>query len=310
MPPLGRCYTNRHERKSNLDMKKADSDLYPERLCGRISKSGDRIRVGKERSGIERVEVDIRREGFAPHRHDTYAIGLTISGVQAFRYRGARRYCLPQQCHILHPDEVHDGSPTSLAGFSYRILYVAPSLVQKALGGKPLPFVAEPVVNLRVEQFGLLARLWNVGDDLDDVEDDEIALSITGFLERLSRCREPNGRRLLPWAALQRACDRLAAEPSIRCSMEELEAVSGLDRWTLARDFRTAYGTSPRGFRTMRQLDQVRRLLVQGVSFVDAALEAGFSDQSHMTRMFKRAYGLTPLQWVIAVASSGTAFKP
>ena len=42
---------------------------------------------------------------FSPHRHDTYAIGITTAGVQEFRYRGRRHICLPGQLHFLYPDE-------------------------------------------------------------------------------------------------------------------------------------------------------------------------------------------------------------
>jgi AraC-like DNA-binding protein len=271
------------------------------RLCGQNTEFGDRIRLGQGRFGIERVEVDIRGEGFSPHRHDTYAIGLTVAGVQTFRYRGSRRYCLPRQSHILHPDEVHDGSAGSCAGFSYRILYIAPFLVQEALGGRPLPFVADPVVNPGANHLGFLSRLWNVNDDLDDVEDDEIVSAIVSFLETCSQGDRPAPRRALPWKALRRVREMLAADPATRCASQELEMVSGLDRWTLAREFRAAFGTTPRSYRTMRQLDKVRSLLVRGVSPTDAALEAGFSDQSHMSRMFKRAYGFTPMRWMTAV---------
>jgi AraC-like DNA-binding protein len=81
----------------------------------------------------------------------------------------------------------------------------------------------------------------------------------------------------------------------------ELERAADLDRWSLARQFRAAFGTSPSRFRTMRQLDQVRRLMRSGTSLADAALAAGFADQSHMARQFKRAYGLTPARWLTAI---------
>ena len=96
--------------------------------------------------------------------------------------------------------------------------------------------------------------------------------------------------------------DALVAEPAKRHSMGELERLAGLDRWTLARQFRTAFGTSPGRFRTMRQLDRARRLLRGGTSLAEAAVDAGFADQSHMSRHFKRAYGLTPARWVSAFA--------
>ena len=42
--------------------------------------------------GIERIQAQFRGNAFEPHRHDTYALGVTIRGVQTFRYRGERRY--------------------------------------------------------------------------------------------------------------------------------------------------------------------------------------------------------------------------
>jgi AraC-like DNA-binding protein len=88
--------------------------------------------------------------------------------------------------------------------------------------------------------------------------------------------------------------------------MDELERISGLDRWTLARQFRAAFGTSPSRFRTLRQLDCVRRSLRNGAALAQAAAEAGFADQSHMSRRFKSAYGLTPAAWA---AASGVATR-
>jgi len=93
----------------------------------------------------------------------------------------------------------------------------------------------------------------------------------------------------------------IAARPAERHPIAELERVAGLDRWSLARQFRAAFGTSPSRFRTMRQLDQVRRLIKSGSGLAEAALDAGFADQSHMSRQFKRSYGLTPARWTTAL---------
>src|ERR1700730_12268131 len=116
-----------------------------ERSCRRRS---DSIRFGPSAPGVERAEVFLSTFTFDPHRHDTYAIGITTAGVQIFRYRGSRRICLPGQLHVLHPDERHDGAAGTDDGFGYRILYIAPELVRDALAGRALPFVADPVPEL------------------------------------------------------------------------------------------------------------------------------------------------------------------
>ncbi|GAT66849.1 araC family transcriptional regulator [Planomonospora sphaerica] len=267
-------------------------------LTGRTG--GHRLRFGSGAAGIERLEASLIGEGFAPHRHDTYAIGVTLAGVQTFRYRGELRHCLPGDWHVLHPDEVHDGMPGTDEGFGYRILYVDPFLVQQALGGRPLPFVADPVVRRRDVRPPLSACLRRIDEPLDDLERLDVALLVADLLERHSAPR-PGGRAGLALEELSRVRELITEDPVTRRSVEELERISGLDRWTLARQFRAAFGTSPTRFRTMRQLDRVRRLLRGGTPPREAALEAGFADQSHMTRMFKRAYGMTPGAWTAAL---------
>lgn len=262
--------------------------------------AGHRLRIGRGAEGLERLEASFTGQAFSPHRHDTYAIGMTLTGVQTFRYRGERRHCLAGEGHILHPDEIHDGGAGTEEGFGYRIIYVDPSLVQQALGGKPLPFVANPIIKHRDMDPALIACLNDIDEPIGDFERLEIALVIAEVLERHSSA--PRKERVpLQLASLLRVRDLIAGDPKVQHPVKELERVSGLDRWTIARQFRAAFGTSPTRFRTMRQLDQARLMIHGGMRLCDAALEAGFADQSHMSRMFKRTYGLTPARWAAAL---------
>jgi len=117
-----------------------------ERSCGRPS---DWLRVAPSRPGLERVEAFFSGHAYDPHRHDTYAIGITLHGVQSFRYRGAPESSTLGQAFVLHPDELHDGHAGTPAGFGYRILYLEPRLIQDALEDAPcpLPFVRDAVSN-------------------------------------------------------------------------------------------------------------------------------------------------------------------
>ena len=246
------------------------------------------------------MEAHLHGQAFAPHRHDTYAIGITLSGIQTFRFRGERWQCLPGQCHILHPDETHDGGAGTDAGFCYRIVYIDPGLVQDALRGSPLPFVGHPVVDAARLPASGAADVWDFDEDMDDVARIEFVVTVANLLVgAASGTARTTGTLAL--GRLSRVRDLIAAAPAERRSMDELERLAGLDRWTLARQFRAAFGTSPSRFRTMRQLDHVRRLLKRGTPLVEASIKAGFADQSHMSRRFKSAYGITPGDWVSAI---------
>lgn len=284
-----------------------------EGLCVRASidraRAANRLKIGQGSEGIERLQAHFMGQAFSPHRHDTYAIGVTLSGVQTFRYRGKQRHCLPGQCHILHPDETHDGGAGTDEGFSYRIIYIDPCLVQQALGGKPLPFVPDPVVQSTDIAQELLTNILEMEEPIDGVRRVDIATSIAGLLEAMGlggKSRQPS----ICLRSLLRVRDLITADPGVWHSIEELERAADLDRWALARQFRAAFGTSPSRFRTMRQLDRARRMMKRGMPFAESALEAGFADQSHMCRMFKRAYGLTPSQWLAALQSPLSSKNP
>lgn len=269
-----------------------------EGLCQNAGIYG-RVRIGTGAEGLERLEAFFKGQAFAPHRHDRYAIGVTLRGVQTFRYRGERRQCLPGEGHILHPDETHDGGAGGDDGFGYRIIYIDPALVQEALGGRPLPFAADPVVKRR-DMKSLADCLADFDEPIADLDRLDIASTVAGVLER---CAASSSKRRAPlhMTALSHVRDLILDDPTILHPAEEFEAVSGLDRWTVARQFRAAFGTSPTRFRTMRQLEVARGMIEGGAAICDAALDAGFADQSHMSRMFKRTYGLTPATWVRAL---------
>jgi AraC-like DNA-binding protein len=266
-----------------------------ERSCG--FSPGDYIRTAPWCAGLERIEGFFFGHAYDPHRHDTYAIGYTLTGVQCFNYRGARAASTPGDTMVLHPDEAHDGRSGSETGFCYRMIYVEPSLVLAALGGhrRALPFAPEVVRR----DARLLDVLRTVLDDLDAGIDD---LQADGFLAGLSDilCVADGATVAKPRQgahAVRRAAEFLDEAGGRAVSSDELETVSQLDRFTLTRQFRAMLGTSPYRYLTMRRLDNARLLIRFGASLADAAMEAGFADQSHMTRQFKRAYGLPPGSW-------------
>jgi AraC-like DNA-binding protein len=77
----------------------------------------------------------------------------------------------------------------------------------------------------------------------------------------------------------------------------ELEAVTGLTRYDLARQFRLICGTSPYRYLLMRRLDTAREQLARHGPLVEVAYDAGFADQAHFTRTFRAAFGLTPARY-------------
>ena len=271
-----------------------------ERSC---SLGSDSIRFGPSANGIERAEVHLAACAFEPHRHDTYAIGITTAGVQTFRYRGSRRVCLPGQLHVLHPDELHDGAAGTDEGFGYRILYIPPDLVRDALGGAELPFVADPVQAPIPATRRIASLLIDIAEPINELTSAEIAAAVADSLVSLSgKARHRQAR--IDLTAVQLVREYLTVHACEPTPASTLEQVAGIDRFTIARHFRWAFGTSPDRYRTLRRLAVARAAIEGGRSLARAAAEAGFADQSHMTRQFKRTYGLTPGRWMALMTAA------
>lgn len=246
--------------------------------------------------GLERIEAYFAGHGYDMHRHDTYAIGRTLRGVQSFQYRGGWRHSLPGGTMVLHPDEAHDGEAGTQDGFHYRMLYVEPALIQQILGGQPLPFIAgglsaDPRLFAATD-----ALLRSVEHSMDPLEQQDALFDLAHALNRVSGVAAP--RQRFDYQAAERAREYIHSALDRTLTLDELAAHSQRDRWSLSRDFRLLFGTSPYRYLSMRRLDLVRALLVQGQPLAHAALAAGFADQSHMTRQFRQAYGLPPARWL------------
>jgi AraC-like DNA-binding protein len=268
-----------------------------ERSC--TASPDDWIRTAPPQPGLERLEAFFAGHGYDPHRHDTYAVGLTLAGVQSFGYRGATLHSAPGQAVILHPDEVHDGRAGTEAGFRYRLAYIAPRLIREALGdgGRALPFARDAVTDDRRMRRAIAPALADLGAPLEDLQRDEIIADVAAALAALDGSA---GRIAVDdgcFRAVTAAREFLDANLGQRIGSGELEAITGLDRFALARHFRACLGTSPYRYLVMRRLGRAGQLMLSGTSLAETAAASGFADQSHMARQFKRAYGMTPGRW-------------
>ncbi|HUN30822.1 MAG TPA: GNAT family N-acetyltransferase [Trebonia sp.] len=265
------------------------------------------VQASRPADGVELFRARLRGRPFSRHRHDVYAIGITEEGVQAFDYRGTVEHCLPGQVYVLHPDELHDGRADGPGLFGYRQVYVSPDRIAgalPALTGRPgpLPF-APPVASDPI--LALAVRTAFAGTP-EPLALDALVLQLAEGLLRSSRAPLAGIRRgRVDPAALERGRDFLRSRLTVVQS-SEVEAVTGLDRYQFARQFRAVYGTSPYRYSMMRRLDVARGLLGEPRPLAETALLVGFADQAHFTRAFRAAFGMTPGRYTqLRAARSG-----
>jgi len=251
--------------------------------------------------GIEAVTL-VSNQHFPRHSHDQFGIGVidwgghrSWSAVGAINARAG-------DVIMVNPGEIHDGAPLSGESRRWRMIYFDSQWMAREAAQE---FAGEFEIVRPVAQDAALARLFNrlfarlTSTQTDTLAIEECLLSTTmRLLGRHSVARRtPDG----PSPSVAKAMERLHAAVDEQVSLAELAALAGVSRFKLLRSFAREMGITPHAYLLQHRVQTAQRLLAAGRTPVQAAMQAGFADQSHLTRAFLRYTGVTPARYRAAV---------
>ena len=102
----------------------------------------------------------------------------------------------------------------------------------------------------------------------------------------------------LPPSAMRRVREHVEVHLSESMDLAELAGVAGLSVYHFARAFKQSIGVTPHYYLVHRRIERAREMLARSeLPLSEIALAAGFSDQSHLARHFRRMLGMTPGQF-------------
>ncbi len=93
---------------------------------------------------------------------------------------------------------------------------------------------------------------------------------------------------------IQRALSHIEKHFTDTVYLEDLAGLAGLSVCRFVTVFRRQVGLTPHRFICHQRIRYAKSLLRDGVPMAQAASEAGFFDQSHLSRHFKNICGVTP----------------
>ena len=250
-------------------------------------------------SGVEAVEAD-SAHSFGRHMHDQFGIGLIVGGAQKSASGRGPVEAGAGDIITVNPGEVHDGHPIGDHGRSWRMLYLDPAVMAAAIAdisdGRTADFVfTHPVISDRQKVREFCAVYAGMTETTNTLAPEAALLQLVASLA--GELREP---QFLP-PAIGRAREKIDDDPAAAITLADLAAASGLSRFQVVRHFNEATGLTPHAYLVQRRLALVRQMIAKGSSLADASFAGGFADQSHMTRTFVRAYGITPGAYASAV---------
>jgi AraC-like DNA-binding protein len=234
--------------------------------------------------GVQAVTAHSTR-GFARHTHDQFGIGLVDRGAQTSASGRGPVEVMAGDLITVNPGEVHDGLPVDDQGRSWRMLYLDPDAM-KRLTGSPHDF-AYPALR-RAGLAAIFRRLFAA------VRQEPCQLATEETLMILRKALDDRPPHVPKPATVARAVQALQDDPARPVTLADLSKQAGLSRFHFLRSFAKATGLTPHAFQLQARLHLARRLILNGHPLACVATEAGFADQSHLTRLFQRSYGMTP----------------
>lgn len=249
---------------------------------------------------IEARDVsDGRLISHALHSHESFSIGAVTAGQSTYLNGDLRCDIRAGTVVLMNPGAVHACNPLDDQPWAYHMLYVdVPWLaaLQGRMGiGDGTQWVAlAPLLSADRALFDGVVDLYAclVDARCAPAEKEHRAVALfTAMLRTLAVQDWPMAALSEP---LQRVADLIRARCTEALTLEQMSDVAGLSPSYLIRAFKQRYGMTPHAWLNDARLQHARRQLREGVTIAEAAQAAGFADQAHLQRLFKRSLATTP----------------
>ncbi len=233
------------------------------------------------------------RRRFPRHGHERPYVSLLFAGSYVERW-GSRALEHRPPSLVYHPPDLEHQDEVGPAGGRFLVVDLEPAWLERAVVGGPAGGGPR-----RLESDLALRAAWRLRQSLTEAAGpcglavEGLVLELVGGLDHEGGARERGRPR---W--LDRTIERLRSEYTGPVSLARLAAEAGVHPAHLWRVFRRAEGCSPSAYVQRLRCRHVFRRLADAAgrpaSLADLALEAGFADQSHCTRVVKRLVGVPP----------------
>lgn len=251
---------------------------------------------------VEFLAAHYTHHAFEPHWHDTWAVGVVLKGAHDNSAKRDGSGVVAQgQVTLIEPGHVHAGHAIGSTPCEYLMLYLPDTLLSatECWQQGPRSVVRRHGFHAPKLADGLVAACSLDGADYategfhaDVIWTDLINTLVSELTDPRDAGAERAGRSISHVA--DRARQYLHDNISHPFSLDQLAGAVGISKYHLCRLFTASFGMSAQQYLRQIRVQCARNLLRRTASLSDVAFKSGFADQSHLGRVFKQAYGVTP----------------
>jgi AraC-like DNA-binding protein len=244
---------------------------------------------------------------YPSHAHDTHCVALITSGSLVVNVAGHEQMLRRGDIVTIDADTVHAGRAGPTGSWKMRVAHFFAEDLAAYTESTGLPVrsrfnVAAPVLRDATLAQWLYGISWCSEVNDDPFKRSETLAAAIGRLVALHAARP--AKRVSPHVeprVIRAVKDQLHTELGAKLTLHTLAAAQGVMPFTLLRAFVRSTGLSPHAYQQQVRIRYAQRRLSVGATPVAVAIEAGYADQAHFTRVFKQYTGVTPKAFQLAV---------
>lgn len=249
-----------------------------------------------------RIVPDGREVHYDKHSHDVFSVGAITSGRSVYWSEHQAQEVSAGAVVLMNAGDVHACNPIHNSPWSYLMFYVNVDWLMQLQAdlGFEVPQAMqrfETLISRDPALFKGLTDLYGVCSD----EGNDVLLKQTSlfdfFILLHQTLKVVPKLRLEMNPKLKQAAAFIAQHCTENLSLDDICAASDLSPSYLVRAFKQQYGMTPHAHMLNRRILFAQDQLKMGRAIADVALAAGFADQAHFQRMFKRLVAATPRQY-------------
>lgn len=250
--------------------------------------------------GTYLVSARYQAHEFERHLHEEMVIAVTEQGAGRCRTRLGSDVGGPRSVWLFAPGEYHCGDVWERRYWNYRGIYIEgagrAALSDVLMDGRKAKMHATPGLYEDAQLAEMLLQAHRAEElNLPLMQRQARWCAAMGLLfGRYGRPKLQLDSLGNERSKMAKVREYLTANFLRNVSIDELIPLCELSRYHLMRSFARQYGMPPHAYTNQLRLIEAKRLIGDGMRPADAAVAAGFYDQSHLTHLFKRAYGITP----------------
>ncbi|HHL2502322.1 TPA: AraC family transcriptional regulator [Yersinia enterocolitica] len=254
---------------------------------------------------LELLVANFSDHHFDAHWHETWSIGVVLRGANDSSPNSNGDHIVKRgQISAIAPGQIHAGSAIGEEGCRYFMFYPSTKTILRAAESMEInlastrgAFFYHPELSQKLCITASILTNTQTSSFERELSWSQCLAEFINTISSFPLCHELQKKDYVPLKSLAIAKEYLHDNEVNVYRLDDLAKAANMSKFHLCRQFTSTFGLSPSRYQRQLKLQKAKEMLSLGEDLAQIAMACGFADQSHLGRLFKLTYGVSPRKY-------------